>query len=199
MKKTIMLWLFAIVSIVSFAQNTTEHLKFMGIPINGTITQFQSKLLAKGCTLNRVSNTLPIGCRAFRGNFIGNKVEIYVYYDEKTKTVYRTKAVISGTSEDLADQKYNEFKDMLIKKYDDELGFQQSDKQSFSILVISKNQNYDPDSTYSASTHSYKGEIDLYVTKDDTYARYPYWYNVHIDYIDAKNKEKHDNQSLEDL
>ena len=35
MKKLIMLWLFAIISIISFAQNTTEHLSYMGIPITG--------------------------------------------------------------------------------------------------------------------------------------------------------------------
>ena len=32
----------------AFAQNANEHLKYMGIPITGTISQFQSKLAAKG-------------------------------------------------------------------------------------------------------------------------------------------------------
>lgn len=77
MKKIIMLWLFAIISIVGIAQNTTEHLSYMGIPITGTITQFQTKLQAKRCSLDKqTSNSLGVGCRAFKGNFIGNKVTI---------------------------------------------------------------------------------------------------------------------------
>lgn len=31
----------------AFAQNANEHLKYMGIPITGTISQFQSKLAAR--------------------------------------------------------------------------------------------------------------------------------------------------------
>ena len=54
MKKLIMLWLFAIISIISFAQNTTEHLRYMGIPITGTITQFQTKLQTKVVRLTKV-------------------------------------------------------------------------------------------------------------------------------------------------
>lgn len=118
MKKIIMLWLFAIISIVGIAQNTTEHLSYMGIPITGTITQFQTKLQAKRCSLDKqTSNSLGVGCRAFKGNFIGNKVTIFVYYDEKTKVVYRVKSVISKISESIADQKYEYIKNMLLQKY----------------------------------------------------------------------------------
>ena len=86
-----MLWLFAIISIVGLAQNTTKHLKYMGIPINGTITQFQAKLIAKGCVHDKLtSNSLGVGCRAFKGHFIDNKVSIFVYYDESTKIVYKS-------------------------------------------------------------------------------------------------------------
>ena len=68
MKKIIMLWLFAIISIVGIAQNTTEHLSYMGIPITGTITQFQAKLQAKRCSLDKqTSNSLGVGCRASNG------------------------------------------------------------------------------------------------------------------------------------
>lgn len=206
MKKTIMLWLFAIVSIVSFAQNTTEHLKFMGIPINGTITQFQSKLLAKGCTLDRASKALPVGCRIFNGKFVGNKVEIYVYYDEKTKVVYRAKAVIVGTSENIADQKYNEIKNMLLQKYGTTWCIEgtHDKKESVSRLVPCSTFNpldIDPDANIGLSPASYgfKGEIDVFITKDEDVLSMPYNYNVHIDYQDAINGEKHNNQNLEDL
>lgn len=88
MKKIFFVWLLALVSILGYAQNLTEHMSFMGIPINGTITQFQTKLQGKGCALDRITNSqLGVGCRAFTGKFVDNKVNIFVYYDEKTKIV----------------------------------------------------------------------------------------------------------------
>ena len=42
-----------IFAIASFAQSNV-HIKFMGIPVTGTIAQFQAKLVAKGCTYNKV-------------------------------------------------------------------------------------------------------------------------------------------------
>ena len=203
MKKIIILWLFAIISIISIAQNTTEHLSYMGIPITGTITQFQTKLQTKGCSLDKsISNTLAMGCRAFKGKFVGNKVVIYVYYDEHTKIVYRVKSVISGTSEDIAEQEYNKIKNMLLQKYGmtySNYG-EQNDKESFAVLVEGKQLNPSMDLTnLPPSTNGFKGEIDLFITKDESYIRYPYWFNLHIDYIDAINNEKHQNRDLEDL
>ena len=203
MKKFIMLWLFAVISVVSLAQNTTEHLNYMGIPITGTITQFQAKLQTKGCTLDRlVSKSLGVGCRAFKGNFIGNKVTIFVYYDEKTKGVYRVKSVISNISESIADQKYEQIKNMLLQKYGmtySNYG-EQTGKESFSVLVEGKVLNPKMDLTsLPLSTNGFKGNIDLFTAKDESFLSYPFDYNLHIDYIDAINNEKHQNRDLEDL
>ena len=203
MKKIIMLWLFAIISIVGIAQNTTEHLSYMGIPITGTITQFQAKLQAKRCSLDKqTSNSLGVGCRAFKGNFIGNKVTIFVYYDENTKVVYRVKSVISKISENIADQKYEYIKNMLLQKYGmtySNYG-EQTGKESFSILVDGKLLNPKMDLTsLPLSSNGFKGNIDLFIAKDETFLSYPFDYNLHIDYYDAINYEKHLNRDLEDI
>lgn len=203
MKKIIMLWLFAIISIVGIAQNTTEHLSYMGIPITGTITQFQTKLQAKRCSLDKqTSNSLGVGCRAFKGNFIGNKVTIFVYYDEKTKVVYRVKSVISKISESIADQKYEYIKNMLLQKYGmtySNYG-EQTGKESFSILVEGKLLNPKMDLTsLPLSLNGFKGNIDLFIAKAETFLSYPFDYNLHIDYYDAINYEKHLNRDLEDI
>ena len=203
MKKIIMLWLFAIISIVGIAQNTTEHLSYMGIPITGTITQFQAKLQAKRCSLDKqTSNSLGVGCRAFKGNFIGNKVTIFVYYDENTKVVYRVKSVISKISENIADQKYEYIKNMLLQKYGmtySNYG-EQTGKESFSILVEGKLLNPKMDLTsLPFSSNGFKGNIDLFIAKDETFLSYPFDYNLHIDYYDAINYEKHLNRDLEDI
>ena len=203
MKKIIMLWLFAIISIVGIAQNTTEHLSYIGIPITGTITQFQAKLQAKRCSLDKqTSNSLGVGCRAFKGNFIGNKVTIFVYYDENTKVVYRVKSVISKISENIADQKYEYIKNMLLQKYGmtySNYG-EQTGKESFSILVEGKLLNPKMDLTsLPLSSNGFKGNIDLFIAKDETFLSYPFDYNLHIDYYDAINYEKHLNRDLEDI
>lgn len=203
MKTIIMLWLFAIISIVGIAQNTTEHLSYMGIPITGTITQFQAKLQAKRCSLDKqTSNSLGVGCRAFKGNFIGNKVTIFVYYDENTKVVYRVKSVISKISENIADQKYEYIKNMLLQKYGmtySNYG-EQTGKESFSILVEGKLLNPKMDLTsLPLSSNGFKGNIDLFIAKDETFLSYPFDYNLHIDYYDAINYEKHLNRDLEDI
>lgn len=96
MKKLLFTLCCMIFAIASFAQSNV-HIKFMGIPVTGTIAQFQAKLVAKGCTYNKVASaSISNGTRAFKGTFVGNKVDIYVYYDTNTKIVYRTKAVVSG-------------------------------------------------------------------------------------------------------
>ena len=203
MKKIIMLWLFAIISIVGIAQNTTEHLSYMGIPITGTITQFQAKLQAKRCSLDKqTSNSLGVGCRAFKGHFIDNKVSIFVYYDESTKIVYRVKTLIANISESIVDQKYNQIKNMLLQKYGmtySRYG-EQTGKESFSILVEGKLLNPKMDLTsLPLSSNGFKGNIDLFIAKDETFLSYPFDYNLHIDYYDAINYEKHLNRDLEDI
>lgn len=202
MKKIFFIWLFALVTIGAFSQNVAEHLSFMGIPINGTITQFQSKLQGKGCVLDKaISQSLSVGCRAFKGKFAGEKVDVYVYYNETTKNVYRVKAVVNGVSEDLVEQKYDKFKRMLQTKYGSDFNDYgtQADKESFRVLVASESLADDMDSSLSLSANGFKGEVDLFISEDDSPIRYPFCFNLHIDYIDAINNEKHQSQSLEDI
>lgn len=178
------------------------HLKFMGIPITGTITLFQSKLTQKGCTYDKsTSASISAGTRAFKGTFIGFKVDIYAYYDTHTKVVYRVKAVINGTSEDLAEQHYNKIKNLLSQKYGTD--FMQTDtkedKECVSFLSL-KNLNDEVDLSSQNLFDVANGEIDLFITQDEeTWIRAPYNYNVHIDYNDFINTNKHSNQQLDEI
>lgn len=180
-----------IFAITSFAQTNT-HIKFMGIPLTGTITQFQAKLVAKGCTYNKaISSSLSNGTRAFKGTFVGNEVDIYVYYDTKTKIVYRTKAVVSGVSEEMAEQKYSRIKDLLSQKYGSDTGDMyvgiQGGKESVSFISANDEGEIN-------------GSIDLFISQDEeTWVRAPFNYNLHIDYNDKINTSKHDNQQLEEI
>ena len=118
MKKVLLIFLSCLFSIILHAQ--TEHLKFMGIPLNGSITAFQSKLQAKGIRYDAEgSRQLKVGCRCFKGSFSNEKADFYVYYNEKTKIVYRAKAVITCLSKEKGEDKFYSFKGMLKSKYTD--------------------------------------------------------------------------------
>ncbi len=188
MKKIMLLLLTCLFAfpILSVAQGQ-EHLKFMGIPLDGTITQFQAKLQAKGVNYDtQGSKVLSVGTRAFRGTFSGKKAFIYVYYNEKTKVVYRAKAVVHSTDEDIADNSYYYFVGMLKQKYDTadiETGTKDN-HEALTLLVPNENEN-----TY----YKYLGRIDVYRTRD-----YPN-YDIHIDYYDTLNTVNNDNRNMDDL
>lgn len=111
MKRILSTLFFLLLVVASFAQNNGDHLKFMGIPLTGNITQFQSKLIAKGCTLDKISSAnASNGLRIFNGSFAGNKVKIIVFYNPQNKIVYRAKALLDGVSEDRAEQEYYKIK-----------------------------------------------------------------------------------------
>lgn len=88
MKKYLTLILFVLMSITAAAQ----HMKFMGIPLNGTIAQFTTKLQSKGITISPTNKYSGAGCRYFSGSFFGKRAEFYVYYIPSSKLVYRAKA-----------------------------------------------------------------------------------------------------------
>lgn len=168
------------------------HIKFMGIPLTGTIAQFQTKLVAKGCTYDKAaSSSISTGTRAFKGTFVGNKVNIYVYYDTKTKIVYRIKAVVSGVSEDIAEQEYSKIKNLLSQKYgassEDMYVGTMNGKESVSFVSANEEGKVN-------------GSIDLFITQDEeTWVRAPFNYNLHIDYNDLINTNKHESQQLDEI
>ena len=60
-----------------------DHMSFMGIPIDGSITSFQSQLSSKGFKFIQKSEE----GRLYKGKFFGETVSVFVYYDNKNKTV----------------------------------------------------------------------------------------------------------------
>lgn len=202
--KRLLSTLFCLLLVVAaFAQNAYGHLRFMGIPITGTIAQFQAKLVAKGCTYDKVaSSSITVGTRAFKGYLAGNKVDIYAYYNTQTKIVYRVKAVINGLSEGLATQKYNELKSFLTVKYDSRYTKTSSfeGKEFIQYLALrDKNTSIDPENLPSRLSDVAFGVIKLYISKDLEDWNSPYNYYLHIDYYDQINSEKNSSDILDEL
>ncbi len=81
MKKTLLITILALFSLVTFGQERGP-LKFLGIPIDGTEAQFGSKLKAKGFTYSTLSES-------YEGQFNGQSVDIYIHTNHnKVDRVY---------------------------------------------------------------------------------------------------------------
>lgn len=178
MKKLLTITLIMALSMGAYAQ--VKHMKFMGIPLDGTISAFQSKLVAKGIKSDtKLNAVIPVGVRAFVGDFAGNKSDIYVYYDKNTKIVYRAKACISNTDKSIFEKKYKEIKQLIQTKYDgvDDYG-EQKGHESYIMYVD-------------------EGYVSVYISEDEN--TFPSTYIIHVDYSDELNTAKNEKSKLDDI
>lgn len=186
MKKLTITFLCCLMAIAVQAQ--VEHLTFMGIPINGSIAQFQSKLQAKGIRYNAaMSKRLQAGCRTYDGMFSGESATIYVYYDTKTKKVYRAKAVITYNNRERGENELRNYKEKLVSKYVNGVpkDGQQEGYPSFYLLLPNSKGNC-------------LGSISLYITNTG-YLSIDNTVYLHIDYEDGPNSVERDRNNLDDL
>lgn len=116
MKRLLTILIVLGVSLYGYSQ--TEHAKFMGIPIDGTITQFQQKLQAKGIKYNQqVSRMVQNGYRIFYGKHEGENARITAMYNVNTKIVYAVGVVHEYKSAEAAIDKFSKISDSLNNKY----------------------------------------------------------------------------------
>lgn len=86
MKKIISVLFALCLCIVASAQ---QHMKFMGIPLDGTVDNFALKLKAKGVTYDAAkSKAAGPGVRVFNGTFMAEDAIISVAYNPKSKMVF---------------------------------------------------------------------------------------------------------------
>ena len=180
MKKHLLLILCALFISVSLSaqSSSSQHLKFMGIPINGSITNFQNKLIAKGFKYDQSgSKALDSPTRIYNGQFAGESAILYVYYDQTQKFVYRAKAVIQRSSEEQILSKMRMYRNQLIEKYN----------------ASAEEGVYEGNESYYIPVEN--GWIDLYYVQN----RYDIGYSLHIDYWDGANAQKHEKNNMNDL
>lgn len=117
MKKVLLVIIVFVLSLPSFAQDTSQHLTFKGVPIDGTLTQFVANMKAKGFT-GTVNND---GTAALNGDFAGFKgCQIYVS-TLKSKDLVSYIGVLFPvcTNWSTLEGNYRKLKDMLTTKYGD--------------------------------------------------------------------------------
>lgn len=192
-------------------QAQSEHLKFMGIPLDGKINDFQSQLLKKGCTLDEffMKYGKSKGNRVYEGSFAGNNARIVVFFNEKTKKVYRAKAIISAYSDEQVKQKYFEMKSMLMDKYDVQYRLRQKYGEALGDSLTGNLRWYFEDTEDKYESTSFKvidveqfewiGDIDLFVSEVESSISYRTEYHLHVDYIDRENNIADQDDRMDDL
>lgn len=94
-----------------------QHMKFMGIPIDGTINQFTQKLATKGIKIHpENAKKSGIDNRYFYGKFMNRQAVFWVWYNPKTKIVYDVKVILYGHYEETK-QMYDNVKTIVNEKY----------------------------------------------------------------------------------
>ena len=183
MNRKLMLLLF--VSLFTLVLNAqTEHMKFAGIPLTGTIDQFQTKLVAKGFRLNtKMSKMLPVGTRSFVGTFAGKKGNIAVYYDSKTKNVYGAKVYYDGLTDDRAKEELDNLRSILSAKYGETSITDGTDKSGRATFTVDTGL----------------GSIYCYLMTDDTMLTYPFNWSTHAEFTDYVNGMNHQSNVSDDF
>ena len=161
------------------------HMKFMGIELNGTISEFQTKLQSKEFVVSKQSSQYPNGMRAYDGVFSGENAQIIVWYNPRSKQVYRAKAVIERYGKDLVKQLMDKMKAKLDLKYGSECRYSE-------VVKDDHLQEFEQ-----SSWEINNGTIDLFVVSTGYSAQNTFF--LQVDYRDKENYLKNTMDEMDDL
>ena len=100
------------------AASAQQHMKFMGIPLDGTVDNFTMKLKAKGVTYDAAkSKAAGQGCRVFNGTFMGENATINVAYNPKSKMVFSAAVEMQYPTVESAHIPFLNLTESLQRKY----------------------------------------------------------------------------------
>lgn len=172
----------------------SEHLAFKGIPIDGTLRQFSSKLIQKGFTKLFSEN----GRAVFQGDFAGYK-DCYVAVEtlDQKDLVYMVGVVFPDKDQwALLEGNYNKLKRMLTEKYGEpsevieefQSGLEpKTDNEKYYKLVFDE-------CTYKSVFETDKGRIGLTISHEGVSKCF-----VVLGYVDGINGELAEDAAMDDL
>ena len=103
---------------ICLSVSAQEHMKFMGIPLDGTIDNFALKLKAKGITYDAAkSRAMGLGGKFYNGTFMGEKATFMVFFNAKSRIVFGVSVELSYSSVNLAHVPFVNIAEQLLKKY----------------------------------------------------------------------------------
>lgn len=115
MKKLTLSFIFVIIFVLSSFAQTTEHLKFKGVPIDGTLSEYVAKMNQVGFQLVETDD----GEALLEGEFAGYKDCLIGVSTLKSVNVVNTIGVVFPAREDWSSLEgdYAHLKSMLTEKY----------------------------------------------------------------------------------
>lgn len=167
MKKSLLLFCLLLAAATLSAQ---EHLTFMGIPLDGDIAQFESRLVAQGFVPDDAFNRLtPEGVRIYNhGLFFAEETQVLVYYDPDTDLVYRAQAVVEQGSKRQVRQLFKRFKRRLLKAHTHRADY-------IKLQIDGHEAGYFK--VYDTTDQTHLGTIHLHVGEDNL------GYTLRVDYL----------------
>lgn len=167
MKRTLLITLCCLFSIMIQAQ--TEHLKFMGIPIDGKMIQFHRSLSQKG--LIRVMS-LSDFC-LYEGVFAGNNASILVKKEPKEDSIYSVIVALPCFNIKNSQLQYEDFKYKLIRKYNciSDSSFIGKIDTNAKDFLDKVNEGFLSLNTYIEEYDEGKEKTTIYVEKPDSWYR----------------------------
>ena len=194
MKKSFLFLIFMIIIALSSFAQTTEHLKFKGVPIDGTLSEYVLKMKQAGFQLVGTDD----GVALLEGEFAGYRGCLIGVSTLKSVNVVNTIGVVFPAREDWSSLEgdYEHLKSMLTEKYGEPsdvvekfqgYGNPQTDQEKW-INLISDN------CTWYTTYETKNGDVQLSLEKGD-YGQY----FVLLKYFDKINTDAVRSAAMEDL
>ena len=177
---------------VGLCNAQTEHMKFKGIPMEGTLQTFTAKLKAKGYT----PKGLRDGVSMLTGDFAGYKSCIIGAVADNSGMVCKVSVIFPDMDKwkDL-EQCYSNYKSMLTEKYGDPIACEESFNDYYGDDDASKMYDVKFDKyKYYSVFQSELGEVQLEISHDGVISCY-----VVLSYFDNANQDKLRQQIMDDL
>lgn len=165
MKRTLFVIICCLFSIMIQAQ--TEHLKFMGIPIDGKINQFHRSLSQKGFTCVTSHSTFCL----YEGIFAGNNVNVFVYKEPKEDSISSVSVVIPCFNIRNSQSQYEDFKYKLIRKYNcvSDSSFVEKINTDSKGFLDELNEGFFSLNTYSEEYDGEKEKTTIFLEKKESF------------------------------
>ncbi len=188
MNRIIFLVTLLLCHIASIAQNSNEHLKFKGVPIDGTLREYVSKMESAGFSY---IDTHDDGTAILQGDFAGFKGCLISVSTMTNSDIVNTISVIFPKKDDWysLEENYLHLKKMLTEKYGDPAECVE-EFQDYATDNLQKLQCLKLDKCiYVTIFATPKGDIKLSLGHQrlkSCFVKLQYWDRINTDTINAK-------------
>jgi len=177
---------------VGICNAQTNHMKFKGIPMEGTLQSFTNKLKTKGFT----SVGIQDGVSLMKGEFAGYKSCTIAAIADKSGMICKVTVIFPDMDKwGELEKCYSSYKSMLTEKYGDPVACEESFSDGYDGDASNKmyGVQFDKYKYYSVFSCD-QGDIQLEVSHNGVSSCY-----VMISYFDNANQDKLRKQIMDDL